>query len=94
MLREELFDAGIDLSAQSNALASIHSVIRRLVDSGEIERYGKTDLGAYRWKQTDEIEDSLKGALSSDHPARKLAKDMRLPKAPIPPASMRKKLGL
>jgi hypothetical protein len=51
MLRQELLDAGIDLSAQSNPLASIHSVIRRLLDAEEIERYGKIENGAYRWKE-------------------------------------------
>ena len=51
MVREELGNAGIDLSSQSSPMASIHSVIRRLVAGGEIEPYGKNNLGAYRWKE-------------------------------------------
>jgi len=77
-LRDELVKAGIDLSSQSNPLASIHSVVRRLLESGEIEPNGNVDFGGYRWKQTDDIEDSLRGALS---PAmRQLARGARFPK--------------
>jgi hypothetical protein len=48
-VRDELLQAGVDLSGQSNAMASIHSVIRRLLEAEEIQRFGAGDLGAYRW---------------------------------------------
>jgi hypothetical protein len=50
-VRDRLIALGYDLSSQSNAMASIHSVIRRLLEAEEIERYGAANLGAYRWKQ-------------------------------------------
>ena len=53
-IRQGFEDAGIDLSSQSNPMASIHSIVRRLFDAGEIERYGAADIGAYRWKVTAE----------------------------------------
>lgn len=49
MVRDKLVEAGFDLSSQSNAMASIHSVIRRLLEAEAIERYGAADLGVYRW---------------------------------------------
>jgi hypothetical protein len=66
MLRQELLDAGIDLSAQSNPLASIHSVIRRLLDADEIERYGKLENGAYRWKEEHPLRAISRKPKSSD----------------------------
>ena len=51
ILRDKLIESGFDLNSQSNPLASIHSVIRRLLENEEIERYGAADLGIYRWKQ-------------------------------------------
>jgi hypothetical protein len=68
-VRDKLVAMGYDLSSQSNAMASIHSVIRRLLDAGEIERYGAGDLGVYRWKQTGETEDTLR-ANRQNHPLR------------------------
>jgi hypothetical protein len=45
-IRDALFGAGYDLSSQVNPLASIHSVLRRLVTAGEVEPLGES----YRWK--------------------------------------------
>jgi hypothetical protein len=50
-LRHRLVSIGFDLDAQSNPMASIHSVIRRLLTAGEIEPNGDVDMGGYRWKQ-------------------------------------------
>lgn len=36
-VRDKLLELGFDLNSQSNAMASIHSVIRRLKNAGEIE---------------------------------------------------------
>lgn len=51
VIRDKLIQEGMDLSSQSNALASIHSVVQRLFRNEEIERFGAADLGAYRLKQ-------------------------------------------
>jgi hypothetical protein len=50
-VRATLQGMGYDLSTQSNPMASIHSVVRRLIASGEIEPNGNPDFGGYRWKQ-------------------------------------------
>jgi hypothetical protein len=60
-IRGKLAEAGFDLSGQSNALASIHSVIRRLATAGYITPHGDPDVGGYRWK-----------GLPSNHPLQKL----------------------
>jgi hypothetical protein len=49
-LRDKLIEAGFDLNAQSNPMASVHSVIRRLCLRDEIERHGDVDIGGFRWK--------------------------------------------
>ena len=69
-LRDKLVEAGFDLDGQSNPMASIHSVIRRLCLRDEIEQNGDVDIGGFRWKlregyvpvsgDSDPIEDSLK----------------------------------
>jgi hypothetical protein len=51
-VRATLQGMGYDLSSQSNPMASIHSVIRRLLEKGEIEPNGDPDMGGYRWKPT------------------------------------------
>lgn len=45
-IRDALFGVGYDLSNQVNPLASIHSVLRRLVEGDEIQLVGQN----YRWK--------------------------------------------
>ncbi|SRR5713101_759392 len=50
-VKEALMVSGFDITSQANAMASIHSVIRRLVSSGEIEPFGDADFGGYRWKK-------------------------------------------
>jgi hypothetical protein len=52
-LRDRLVDIGFDLDAQSNPMASIHSVVRRLLLGGEIEPFGDADIGGYRWKRKE-----------------------------------------
>jgi hypothetical protein len=48
-VRDKLVEAGFDLSAQSNPMASIHSVIRRLIEAGQIRANGDADIGGYIW---------------------------------------------
>lgn len=69
-IRQELADDGVDLSSQSNPMASIHSIVRRLFEAGEIERYGAADIGAYRWKVT--AEDSLLEKFKRGHDKKTL----------------------
>lgn len=95
-IRAEIERLGHDLSNYTNAQASIQMVVKRMVESGEVEEQtseeGKKE---YRWIQI------LPSFLRSANAIRDsilletlTAERERTPKAPIPPASMRKKLGL
>jgi hypothetical protein len=47
-IKQQLLNMGKDLSKQKNVMASIHSMLKRLLESGEIET---TNNGlAYQWK--------------------------------------------
>jgi len=46
-VRERLKTVNFDVGAYDNPLASIHTILKRLVLQGEVERYPD---GAYRWK--------------------------------------------
>lgn len=48
-LRDALLASGVSLSQYSNAMATVHTVIRRLLASREIEPNGDVDMGGYRW---------------------------------------------
>jgi hypothetical protein len=79
----------LGLPAQKNILASVHTVIRRLQESKEIEPVGDIQFGGgYRW---------IKRAswMPTMDPEKMRAALGRKPgEAPKPPPSMRKKLGL
>jgi hypothetical protein len=47
-IRQRLFDMGMDLNDQRNAMAGIHSLLQRLVASGEIET--RDNGSTYNWK--------------------------------------------
>lgn len=49
-VRDQLIATGFDLNSQANPMASIHSVIKRLIASDEIESFGDATFGGYRWK--------------------------------------------
>jgi hypothetical protein len=49
-IRASLETSGYDLGQHNNALASIHGVLKRLVDSGEAEPVGTEGKTRYRWK--------------------------------------------
>jgi hypothetical protein len=53
-VRDKLVGIGFDLEAQSNPMASVHSVIRRLLNAGDIESNGDAEIGGYRWKPKTE----------------------------------------
>lgn len=50
-IRDRLRDSGYDISKHGNVMASIHSVVRRLSDRGEIVEAGNRNDGkvCYRW---------------------------------------------
>jgi hypothetical protein len=54
-VRDGLLLAGFDLSAYSNVLTSIHTVLRRLVASGEVMPSVKDGKTAYKWKGCDPL---------------------------------------
>jgi hypothetical protein len=56
-MREELTRLGVDLSTQVNPMASIHTVIRRLIDGGEIEPNGNPSFGGYRWRHVHPLQE-------------------------------------
>jgi len=54
-VRDKLSAIGFDLTSQSNPMASIHSVIRRLLSGHEIEPFGDASFGGYRWKHSNPL---------------------------------------
>lgn len=62
-LRGAMAESGIDLSAQSNPMASIHSVLKRLEASGDVEsKPGPDNQTVYKW--------TAKGAFKDAHQRR------------------------
>ncbi len=50
----------LGVGRQQNLLASVHTVIRRLLEAGEIEPLGDLDVGGgYRWKTERALETAL-----------------------------------
>lgn len=49
-VRDALKDSGYDLSRHNNALASIHGVLKRMYESGEIGQLEARGRTFYRWK--------------------------------------------
>jgi hypothetical protein len=48
-VRDRLFAIGFDLSKYSNELAAIHTILRRLNDSGEVRFIASPGKHLYRW---------------------------------------------
>jgi hypothetical protein len=70
-LRETLLKLGIGKD-QVNLSASVGTVLRRLMDSGEIEKVGDVEFGGgYRLKQSDPIEDALRAPFKNKNRAPK-----------------------
>jgi hypothetical protein len=69
-IRSALEGGGYDLTQHANALASIHGVLKRLAESGEVESITHDIRGTmYRWKQGTRILGSAPG--SSSTPAKR-----------------------
>ncbi len=49
-VRDMLAEAGFNLSAYSNPLASIHTILKRLAERGELTTSIKNEQIYYRWK--------------------------------------------
>jgi hypothetical protein len=49
-VRDMLAEAGFNLSAYSNPLASIHTILKRLAERGELTTSTKNGQVSYRWK--------------------------------------------
>jgi len=49
-VRDRLAASGFDLSRYSNELAAIHTILRRLNDSGELQFVASPGKHLYRWK--------------------------------------------
>ncbi len=49
-VRDMLAKAGFNLSAYSNPLASIHTILKRLAERGELTTSVKNEQTYYRWK--------------------------------------------
>ncbi len=59
-LRGAMAEAGIDLSTQSNAMASIHSVLKRLEASGDVQsKPGPDGQTLYQWSAKGAYKDAL-----------------------------------
>jgi hypothetical protein len=52
-VRDSLMRKGYELTGYSNALATIHNVLKRLVDNREIEAIPVGTKTAYKWKQEE-----------------------------------------
>jgi hypothetical protein len=65
-IREGLLRLGYNLSGQNSAMASIHTILLRLIDKGEVEKVkrARTKEVAYMWKaepqETSELAKQLK----------------------------------
>ena len=59
-IRDDLLRLGYDLSDYKNVMASIHTVLGRLVEAKEVERILKKgkEITSYRWKSAPSGEDS------------------------------------
>jgi hypothetical protein len=62
-VRAKLQGAGYDLSGQSNPMASIHSVIRRLLASGHIQPFGNASFGGFSWSHPNPDDDVYKSGM-------------------------------
>jgi len=51
-VRDLLGEAGFDLGSYNNPLASIHTILKRLAERGEVETSGASGEVRYRWKQS------------------------------------------
>jgi hypothetical protein len=49
-IRDSLRDSGYNLDQHTNHLASIHGILKRLADSGEVEQLESEGRTRYRWK--------------------------------------------
>jgi hypothetical protein len=85
-IKSEMERLGRDLSQYQNPQSTIHMVLKRMAESGEIEE--RKDLEG---KLTYRMPHPLTG-LRKPHPVDHISN--RGLKAPVPPASMRKRLGL
>src|SRR5229473_3559007 len=54
-VRDRLFGIGFDLSKYSNELAAIHTVLRRLNDSGEVRFIAAPGKHLYRWNAPQRV---------------------------------------
>jgi hypothetical protein len=59
-LRNSLLKEGYDLGDQTNPLASIHSILKRLNESGEAEQTEVDGKAFYRWKGAVPTNDPVK----------------------------------
>jgi hypothetical protein len=62
-VRAKLQGAGYDLSGQSNPMASIHSVIRRLLQSEHLVPYGDASFGGFRWNDPNPDDDVYRSGM-------------------------------
>jgi hypothetical protein len=49
-VRQQLRSFGFDLNQFAHAMGSIHTAIKRMLASGELEPFGDPDFGGYRWR--------------------------------------------
>jgi hypothetical protein len=54
-VRDRLVSSGYDLTRYSNELAAIHTILRRLNDSGEIQFVSAPGKHLYRWKAPPKV---------------------------------------
>jgi hypothetical protein len=50
-VKTELKVVGYDIDRYKNILASIHTILKRLLDAGEVESGSVNEVTAYKWKQ-------------------------------------------
>ena len=88
-VRDRLAAIGVDLSKYSNELAAIHTVLRRLNDSGELRFIAAPGKHLYRWNVQPrvvavgpEVAEYLRqsGTLHTSKPARRTRRDKDKPK--------------
>jgi hypothetical protein len=50
-VRDQLQNSGWDLTKYSNALSTVHTVVKRLLDNGELGESTQDGARVYRWKK-------------------------------------------
>lgn len=70
-VRDSLIASGYDIAQHSNPLASIHSVLKRLAQRGDVEERESEGKTRYRWKRGVRLSDLIKQKAAEEEAKKK-----------------------